>query len=87
MYYRNGFFRLNTLYGSNQVTNPNFIYHIGDIFELIYNMNKRIISIKQNNGKEFIIFENIPSPLYPFVFTKSYMRNKSNFLNIIEILN
>lgn len=30
-------------------------------------MKERTISIKQNNGTEYQLFNNIPSPLYPFV--------------------
>lgn len=30
-------------------------------------MKEKTISIKQNDGEEYLIFNNIPSPLYPFV--------------------
>lgn len=71
------------LYGNNQDITPKFKGEKNATYEMIYDMKKRIISIKFPNKQLIQIFHDIPSPLYPFIGL--YYKNSSIKLVNIEI--
>lgn len=51
-----------------QLQEPNKQYENGnETYELVFDMNRKIFSIKYDDGIEEKLFENITGPLYPFV--------------------
>lgn len=38
-------------------------------YEVIFNINEKTMSIKQDNREEILLFTNIKAPVYPFVST------------------
>lgn len=55
------------LYGKNKCKIPNWKAVKNAIYEMIYDMDKKTISIKLPDGKEYKLFKNVAKPLYPFV--------------------
>lgn len=70
------------LYGKNgeKVQEPSRYLVKDEKYEIIYNMYRRTLSIKYEDGFEEVCFKNFKSPLYPFAIP--YRLNES-----IELIN
>lgn len=52
------------------VQKPNRIFKENEIFECIFNIEKKTFSLKYEDNEEIVLFKNFTIPLYPFVITR-----------------
>lgn len=74
-----------TLFGGNgsRSDDPKLENYDGKKIELIINTKKKVIKVKVDDDKEFLLFENIECPLYPFVIL-SCKNNSLELLSVFE---
>lgn len=55
----------------------------GGRYEIIFNINEKTMSIKEEGGKEILLFNNIETPLYPYV-TMLYENNSVDLIQYFK---
>lgn len=56
----------------------------GDIIQMLFDMNLKTISFKINNNKLGIVFNDIETPLYPYIEMLAYKKMEIRILNFIN---